>query len=108
MVVLSAEKNEVSRSLATKQNITYPIVHDVDLTIAKSFGIAFALPDDLKGIYQGFGIDLPMNSGMTTWELPMPARFVVDQQGIIRAADVDPDYTIRPEATATLATVKGL
>lgn len=83
-------------------------MHDVDLAIAKSFGIAFALPDDLKGVYQSFGIDLPKNSGMTTWELPMPARFVIDPQGIVCAAEVDPDYTIRPEATATLATVKGL
>lgn len=106
--MLSAEKNDVSRSLATKQSITYPIVHDVDLMIAKSFGLAFTLPDELIGIYQGFGIDLPKYSGMKTWELPMPARFVVDQEGIVRAADVDPDYTIRPEATATLAAVKRL
>ena len=108
VVVFSAEKNEVSRDLAAKQSITYPIVHDVDLAIAKAFGIAFVLPDDVKGVYQGFGIDLPKNSGMTTWELPMPARFVIDSSGIVRAADVDPDYTHRPEATATLAVIKSL
>ena len=47
IVVFSAEKPEVSRDLAAKQNITYPIVQDVNLAIARSFGIAFALPDDV-------------------------------------------------------------
>ena len=98
----------MSRDLAAKQNITYPIVQDINLAIAKSFGIAFAVPDDVKGVYSGFGIDVPKNTGMATWELPMPARFVIDQAGLVRAADVDPDYTIRPEATTTLSVVKGL
>lgn len=107
-MVFSAEKNDVSRELARKQNITYPIVQDVDLAIAKAFGLAFVVPDDLKAVYQGFGIDLPKNTGMTAWELPMPARFVIDRSGIVRAADVDPDYTVRPEATDTLAVVQKL
>jgi peroxiredoxin len=66
------------------------------------------VPDDVKGVYAGFGIDVPKNTGMAVWELPMPARFVIDQTGVVRAADVDPDYTVRPEATATLSVVKGL
>ena len=108
IVVFSAEKPEVSRDLAAKQNITYPIVQDVNLAIARSFGIAFALPDDVKSVYQGFGIDLPKNTGMTAWELPMPARFVIDKSGIVRSAEVDPDYTVRPEPAATLGVVRGL
>jgi peroxiredoxin len=68
----------------------------------------FTLPDDLKGVYQGFGLDLPRNTGHPAWELPMPARFVIDRRGIIRAADVDPDYTVRPEPEATLAIVRSL
>ncbi len=108
IVVFSAEKPEVSRDLATKQNITYPIVHDVDLAIAKAFGIAFSVPDDVKGVYQGFGIDVPKNTGMTTWELPMPARFIIDKSGVVRSAQVDPDYTVRPEPADTLAVVKRL
>lgn len=83
-------------------------MQDTNLAIAKAFGIAFAVPDDVKGVYQGFGIDVPKNTGMSSWELPMPARFVIDKTGVVRAADVDPDYTVRPEATASLAVVRGL
>jgi peroxiredoxin len=107
-VVISAETPDISRDLARKQKIAYPIVQDTGLAIARSFGLVFTLPDDLRAVYAGFGIDLPKNTGMAAWELPMPARFVVDQTGIVRAADVDPDYTVRPEATASLALVRSL
>jgi hypothetical protein len=36
----------------------------------------------------------------------MPARYVIDQDGRIRAADVNPDYTIRPEPEDTVVVVR--
>ena len=102
IVVFSAEKNDISKSMADKQNLTLPIVADVGLDIARSFGLVFSLPDDLKAAYQSFGIDLPKNTGHAAWELPVPSRFVVDRAGIVRGVDADPDYTVRPEPAATL------
>ena len=94
--------------MATKQGLTFPIVQDAGLEIARSFRLVFTLPDDLKALYQGFGIDLPKNTGHPQWELPMPARYVVDRSGIVRSADVEPDYTMRPEPSATLQVLRGL
>lgn len=108
IVVFSAESNDVSKGMADKQNLMLPIVQDKALAIARSFGLVFKLPDDLKAAYQSFGIDLPKNTGWPEWELPMPARFVIDKSGTVCAAAVDPDYTVRPEADATLAVVKSL
>lgn len=106
--MVSPERPDVTRDLAIKHKLTFPIVFDDHLRIAKAFGLAFTLPDTLKAVYQGFGIDLPKNTGRDAWELPMPARFVIDKSGIIRAADVDPDYTVRPEPSATLAVLQAL
>ena len=64
--------------------------------------MAFTLPDDLRELYRKFGIDLAQGNGDGTWRLPMPARFVLDGQGIIRSADADPDYTRRPEPAQTV------
>ena len=108
IVVFSAETNAISAGMAGKQGITFPIVQDQGLAIGRAFGLVFALPDDLKAVYQGFGIDLPKNTGHPAWELPMPARFVVDRTGIVRSAEVDPDYTVRPEPQTTLAILKGI
>ena len=100
--------NDISKGMADKQKLTIPIVQDVGLDISRSFGLAFMLPDDLKAVYQSFGIDLPKNTGHAAWELPMPARIVVAKGGTIRSVEADPDYTVRPEPEATLAIVKSL
>ena len=106
--MFSPEKPDVTRDLATKHGVTYPIVFDDTLAIARAFGLAFTLPDDLVAIYVSFGIDLPKNTGHAVWELPMPARFVVDRGAIVRSAEIDPDYTVRPEPEATLAVLRTL
>ena len=70
--------------------------------VAEAYGLAFTLPDNLRGIYLKFGIDLAQGNGDGTWRLPMPARFVIDRQRIIRSVDADPDYTRRPEPAQTV------
>jgi peroxiredoxin len=108
LVVFSGETPDLSARMATKQGLTFPIVQDVELAIARSFRLVFTLPDDLKALYQSFGIDLPKNTGRPTWELPVPARYVVDRSGVVRSAEVDPDYTVRPEPSASLEVLRGL
>ena len=108
IVVFSSENTHLSKGLADKQKLDFPIVRDTGLGIARAFGLVFTLPDDLKATYQSFGIDLPKNTGHAAWELPVPSRFVIDRHGIVRGVDADPDYTVRPEAEATLAVLRGI
>jgi peroxiredoxin len=76
--------------------------------VASQFGLVFSLPDDLHGLYSNFGIDLERFNGDDSWTLPMPARFILDQQGTIVTADVNPDYTIRPEPGDIIEILKAL
>jgi peroxiredoxin len=48
------------------------------------------------------GVDLEKFNGDNSWTLPMPARYIIDQHSTIRAADVNPDYTVRPEPEETV------
>ena len=64
--------------------------------------------EDLREVYRGFGIDLEKANGDASWTLPMPARYVVDQTGTIRSADVDPDYTRRTEPKDTVGMLRAL
>ena len=107
IVVASPELPNFSAELAVKQNIQYPILNDHGLVIAKLFGIAFKLPDDLKNVYlNAFKNDLEKRNGESSWQLPMPARFLIDRGGVVRYAEADPDYTTRPEPEETLAVLK--
>ena len=108
-MVLSPELPKFSAELAARHKLTFPILNDHGCLIAKAFGLAFTLPDDLKDLYlNSFKNDLAMRNGEPSWQLPIPARFVIDGNGITRAADVDPDYTIRPEPELTLAALRAL
>ena len=76
--------------------------------MAEAYGLVFTLPDDLRAIYLERGIDLARGNGDGTWRLPMPARFVIDRAGVIRAVDADPDYTRRPEPAQTVQVLREL
>jgi peroxiredoxin len=109
IVVLSPELPRFSAELAGRHKLAFPILNDHGLTIAKTFGLAFTLPHELKDLYlNAFKNDLAQRNGDPSWQLPLPARFVVDRGGIIRYAQADPDYTVRPEPEDTVAIVKTL
>ncbi len=74
--------------------------------VASRFGLTFALPEDLREVYGTFGVDLKKYNGDDSWTLPMPARFVIDSTETVRAADVNPDYTVRPEPEETLRVLR--
>lgn len=70
--------------------------------MARRYGLVFELPDDLREVYKKFGTDLSKYNGDDSWTLPMPARYVIAPNGKILAADVHPDYTVRPEPSDTV------
>jgi peroxiredoxin len=76
--------------------------------VAEAFGLVFTLHDDLRAIYLKFGIDLARGNGDGTWRLPIPARFVIDRHGVVRAVDADPDYTRRSEPARTVEILRAL
>ena len=91
-----------------KHKIGFEVLSDAHNEIAAKFGLVYTLPEDLRAVHKAVGIDLPSYNGDDSWTLPIPARFVVSQDGIIRKADVDPDYTRRPEPADTIAFLKTL
>lgn len=91
-----------------KHELDFDILSDSKGEFTASLDINFDIPADLQEVYLSFGIDLPACSGEQQWMLPIPARIVVDSDGIVRATDIDPDYTVRPEASKTVADLKAL
>ncbi len=92
--------------MAARQKLAFPILWDEKSRVAEAFGLAFTLPDDLRQVYLGFGNDLSIGNGDPSWRLPVPSRFVVDGEGIVRSVQADPDYTRRPEPETTVAALR--
>jgi len=103
LVALTPQIPEHNQAMTDKNALNFHLLSDPGNAYAAELGLRFELPADLKAEYQTMGLNLPKFNGDESWTLPIPARFIVDQDGIIRAADVDADYTRRPEPTKTIA-----
>jgi len=108
IVVLTPELERYTRALHKKLNLTFDILSDLHLRIAEQFGLVFTFPDYLRELYKAFGSTLDRFNDEPEYRLPIPARYIIDTQGIIRGADVNADYTIRTEPSETLRQLRAL
>jgi peroxiredoxin len=85
------------------------VLSDIGNKISRQFGLVFTLDAELRPLYKQFDIDLPTFNGDESYELPIPATYVVNSDGIITLAFVDADYTKRlepEEVVKALRTIK--
>ena len=108
LVAISPQLEKYGRSVHRRLNLGFDLLTDHGLQVATQFGLVFALPDYLKTVYVQLGVKLDELHGENASRLPMPARYVVDQQSVIRSANVSPDYTLRPDPSETISALEGL
>lgn len=106
LVAVSPQTAANSRKSTRITELEFPILSDPHNDVAAAFGLRFELPDDLIELYKGFGNNLALINDDPSWTLPMPARFVIGQDSVIRYAEVNPDYTQRPEPSDMLDALK--
>jgi peroxiredoxin len=106
-VAISPQLQQFSKELATERRLPFEMLSDQGLAVTKMFGVAFTMPEKMKWVYRDiFKLDLPEFNGDNSWMLPMPARFVIDQNAIIQCAQVNLDHTMRPEPATTIEVLK--
>jgi len=108
LLAVSPQAEIYSKELIQEKKFSFALLSDSGNRVAKKFGLVYNLPQDLKKIYQKFGIDLEKFNGDDSWTLPIPARYIIDTTGVIRYRDSDPDYTIRSEPEDTIQALKAL
>ena len=108
LVLISPQLTEHNAAIAKEKGITVDILSDPGNAVAARYGLKYQMPDDLIAIYKQFGLDIPKHNGDDSWTLPIPAALIIDGDGIVRHADINADYTNRPEPEDTLAALKGL
>jgi peroxiredoxin len=106
LAAISPQAPVNSRKSVRQNALDFPILSDPRNDIAAAFGLRFALPDYLVELYQGLKNNLPAFNGDPSWTLPMPARYVIAPDGTIVYAEVNPDYTRRPEPEDMLPAIR--
>jgi len=105
-VTLSPQLADFSRAWVEEDGIGFDVLLDLGHGVARDYGLTFQLPDDLRELYlEALNLDLTRHNGDESWELAIPATFVVDAGGEIVFASADPDYTVRPEPAEILAAI---
>ncbi len=106
LIAVSGQTPDASLSTAEKNNLEFDVLSDVGFNVAKNYGIVFEFSQELKALYQQWGVNLPQTNGTNDWMLPIPGTFVIDRNGRIVLAYMNADYTKRLEPKEAIAILK--
>ena len=105
LVATSPQTVQQSFFMVDQHKLRFPLLSDANNQIAQQFGLAYRVPDYQQAIYQRAMVNLPFANGDDSWQLPMPATFILDRDHIILYSSANPDYTERPEPSEILRTL---
>ena len=108
LVAISPNLPDKSLSSIEKHTLSFQVLSDLQNKVARQFGLVYTLDEKLQPLYKQMGIDLPEFNGDESYELPLPATYVVDVDGLIKLAFADVDYTKRLEPDKVIETLKEL
>jgi peroxiredoxin len=110
LIAISPEKPDHGMVAAEKNKLSFPVLHDFENKVARQFGIVFRIGEELREFSKNvFKNDIALRNGEQSYELPVPATFVIDKAGVIRFVHADADYmTCRAEPDGVVAALKNL
>jgi len=109
MIAISPQASDRSMSLTEKLALEFDVLSDVDQAVGRAYRVQFTVPADMKDLYLNtFHNDLAKQTADGSWDLPVPATFVIDELGIIRARHVSVDYRTRMDPEDVIVALDAL
>ena len=107
LVAISPQLPDQTLTTAQKNELEFDVLSDIGNKVAQQFGLLFTLDKRIQELYTGFGIDFEHTYGDKTYQLPLPATYVINQEGVITYAFLNEDYTLRAEPSDVMAALDG-
>jgi peroxiredoxin len=95
VIAVTPETNEFVKEMVDKTKASFSVVYDENRTIMTDYKVLYELNDELKGKFKTYGIDLNKRNGFNDNVLPVPATYVIGQNGKIEFVHFDPNYSVR-------------
>ena len=109
LIAVSPQTPDASLSTKEKDELEFEVLSDVGNKVARDYGLVFTLPENLHAMYGNpDGINLAKENGDASFELPVPATYLIDKSGTIKYAFAHADYTKRAEPEDVLEALKKL
>jgi peroxiredoxin len=103
LVAISPQLVRQNDFTVQRHGLSFPVLTDVGAALATQFGIAYTVPEPLRLHYRSILINIPFINGDQSWRLPLPATFVVKQDGTLAFAEAFADHRVRPDPQDVLA-----
>jgi len=106
LVAISPQTVKQSFFMHDQHKLRFTLHSDTGNQIARKFGLSHQVPELQQTVYRRAFVSLPFTNGDESWELPIPATFILDRDGTILYASANEDYTERPEPAAIVEFLK--
>ncbi len=97
LVAISPQTVRQSFFMHDQHKLRFPLLSDASNQVARQFGLTYRVNEEQQGVYRRAFVNLPFANGDESWELPIPATFIVERDGTVLYASANEDYTERPE-----------
>ncbi len=108
LIAISPELPDNSLSHREKLGLEFDVLTDSGNKVANDYGLVMTIHESLRPLYLQWGLDVPAANGDDSHTLPVPATYVIDTKGTVRAAYIEKDYTKRMEPGAIIDALKQL
>ncbi len=108
LVAISPQTVKQSYFMHDQHKLKLSLLTDAGNKVARQFGLTYRVSAAQEAVYRRAFVNLPFINGDDSWELPIPATFVIDRDGMIAYASANEDYTERPEPAEILHTLATL
>lgn len=106
LAAISPQTVKQSFFMHDQHKLRFLLLSDPSNKVARQFGLTYRVPAFQEAVYRRAFVNLPFTNGDDSWELPIPATFIVDRDGTILYASANEDYTERPEPNEMLIALR--
>ncbi len=97
LAAISPQTVRQSFFMRDQHKLRFPLLSDAGNKVARQFGLPYRIPEEQKAIYQRAFVNLPFVNGDESWDLPIPATYIINRDSTVLYASANEDYTERPE-----------
>lgn len=106
LIAISPQTEKQAYFMRDQHKLKFPLLVDARNEVARQFGLVYRVPDEQQGLYRSTFVNLPFANGDASWELPIPATYVIERDGTVLFASANEDYTERPEPLEILSALE--
>jgi peroxiredoxin len=97
LVAISPQTVKQCFFMHDQHRLRFPLLSDAGNKVTRQFGLTYRVPELQEAVYRRAFVNLPLANGDESWELPIPATYILDRDGTVLFASANEDYTERPE-----------